>query len=120
MTRRKEKVERVEKIIIYKIESSKTALEYRLYIEGLKRQDDIYFSVHYIIDSKGEIINIIPEKEVSIHDGENININYLTISILENNGNINTYAVNKLLEKLVKKYKLNIDKDVIIKDTKLK
>lgn len=120
MTRRNEKIDRIEKIVIYKVKSSKTALEYRLYIENLKKQEDIYFSVHYIIDQKGNILNIIPEKEISIHDEKNIHINYMTISILilENEKeNFHKLSVNQLLEKLIKKYHLNFDKDVIIKDT---
>lgn len=119
MTRRGEVIERVEKIVIYKVKSSKDALQYRLYIESLKRQEDIYFSVHYIIDSKGDVINIVPEKEVSIHDENNLEMNYVTISILllEEEGKIATFALKKLLADKIKKYQLNINQDVIIKDT---
>lgn len=123
MTRRSEKIQRIEKIVIYKIKSSKSALEYRLYIENLKRQDDVYFSVHYIIDRTGNILNIIPEKEVSIHDEKDLNINYITMSILvleDEKEEFNEEAVSSLLERLVKKYNLNINTDVIIKDTNLK
>lgn len=119
-TRRSEKLEKLEKIVIYKVRSDKSALEYRLYIENLKRQEDVYFSVHYIIDKDGNVVNIIPEREVSIHDENNVHINYITISILvleDENGKICEDATNELLNDLVKKYKLNIDKDVIIKDT---
>lgn len=119
-TRRSEKLEKLEKIVIYRVKSNKTALDYRLYIENLKRQEDIYFSVHYIIDKYGNVLNIIPEKEVSIHDEESVHINYITISILvleDESGNICNSATKELLEDLVKKYNLNIDKDVIIKDT---
>jgi len=119
MTRRGEVIERVEKIVIYKVKSSMDALQYRLYIESLKRQEDIYFSVHYIIDSKGDVINIVPEKEVSIHDENNLEMNYVTISILllEEEGKIATLALKKLLVDKIEKYQLNINQDVIIKDT---
>lgn len=119
-TRRSENLEKLEKIVIYKVRSDKTALEYRLYIENLKRQEDVYFSVHYIIDKYGSVVNIIPEKEISIHDESNVHINYIAISILvleDENGKICDIATNELLNNLVKNYKLNIDKDVIIKDT---
>lgn len=122
-TRRGEKQEELKKIVIYKVKSNKTALEYRLYIENLKRQEDTYFSVHYIVDTKGNVVNIIPECEVSIHDENNIDINYITISILvleDNTGKIDEKSVKELLEKLTQKYNLNIDKDVIVKDTNLK
>lgn len=119
-TRRGEKQEKLKKIVIYKIRSDKTALEYRLYIENLKRQEDTYFSVHYIIDTKGNIVNIIPESEVSIHDENNIDINYITMSILvleDSTGKIHENSLNELLENLTKKYNLDIDKDVIVKNT---
>lgn len=119
-TRRSENLEKLEKIVMYKVRSDKTALEYRLYIENLKRQEDVYFSVHYIIDKYGNVVNIIPEKEISIHDESNVHINYIAISILvleDENGKICDSATNELLNNLVKNYKLNIDKDVIIKDT---
>lgn len=119
-TRRSEKLEKLEKIVIYKVRSDKSALEYRLYIENLKRQEDVYFSVHYIIDKDGNVVNIIPEREVSIHDENNVHINYITISILvleDENGKICKDTTNELLNDLVRKYNLNISKDVIIKDT---
>lgn len=121
MTRRGEKQEKLKKIVIYKVKSDKTALEYRLYIENLKRQEDTYFSVHYIIDTKGNIVNIIPESEVSIHDENNIDINYITMSILvleDSSGKIAETSIKELLDELTQKYNLDIDKDVIIKDTK--
>lgn len=121
-TRRNERLEKLEKIVIYKVKSDKTALGYRLYIENLKRQEDIYFSVHYIVDKEGNIVNIIPLNEVSIHDESNMAINYITISILvleDENGNICDSSIKELLENLVKKHNLNINKDVIVKDTSL-
>lgn len=113
-------MDRIEKIVIYKTKSQRSALEYRLYIENLKKQDDVYFSVHYIIDRNGNVVNIIPEREVSIHDGNDLHINYITISLLvleDEKGEFSKETVGKLLERLVKKYHLNIDTDVIIKDT---
>ena len=119
-TRRNEKIDKVEKIAIYKIKSQKTALEYRLYIENLKKQEDIYFSVHYIIDSYGNVLNIIPEKEISVHDENNIQINYTAISILVLEGKDDKVSYNntaELISKITKKYNLNIAKDIMNKES---
>lgn len=119
-TRRNEKIDKVEKIAIYKIKSQNTALEYRLYIENLKKQEDIYFSVHYIIDSYGNVLNIIPEKEISVHDENNIQINYTAISILVLEGKDDKVSYNntaELISKITKKYNLNIAKDIMNKES---
>ena len=66
-TRRKEKMCNIEYIVIT---SSKyngfSALKNRNIIEKLKYKEDKEFSCHYIIDTDGKKLNIIPEKERAI------------------------------------------------------
>ncbi len=117
-TRRMEKIDRVDKILIT---SSKyngfTALKNRNVIEMGKYKDEHEFSCHYIVGLNGEIINIIPEDELSLAsrgiDDEN------TISIMlcvDKNGEYTKeelFSFKRLLNRLINKYKV-AEKNVLM------
>ncbi len=111
-TRRLEKMNEIKYIIIT---SSKyngfSALKNRNIIEKLKYKEDREFSCHFIIDTNGKILNIIPEKEKAICT-RNSNYDDRSISImltLNKNGYYNKDELNslsKLLNHLKKKYNI--------------
>lgn len=117
-TRRKEKIERVEYIVIT---SSKykgiSALKNRNIIEKIKYKEDEELSCHYIVDLRGGILNVIPENERAICTN-NVNIDSKSISIMLTINDKGEYTENemkslkKLIHKLVKKY--NIKKGKIV------
>lgn len=112
-TRRMEKLENVNKIIItssrYKGFSS---LKNRNVIEMSKYKEDREFSCHYIIGISGEVINIIPEDEAAICT-RNQSIDERSISImlcLDKNGGYtkNEFDSLKLLiDRLIEKYDIS-------------
>ena len=118
-TRPNEKLKGVYKIVLPDAPiKNKSGIKNRNYINNLKYQDDIFSSYHYIIGINGEIINLIPEDEVSIHTG-NIEFDFHSISIA-----ICSYNLNKISSKtlnslsvlsnyLLKKYNLNHKYDLI-------
>ncbi len=61
MTRSKEARKKTTKILLCPFYNK----EIIKYIESLKYQDEMYLSFHYLIDYKGKILNIIPDKEVA-------------------------------------------------------
>ena len=70
MTRPKEKIKKIFKIVLHHAPiKGATAISNRNYINGLKKQDDIFCSYHYLIDFDGKIINLVPENEMTIHTG---------------------------------------------------
>lgn len=114
-TRRMEKMEKIEYIIIT---SSKykgfSALKNRNVIEKLKYKQDREFSCHYIIEKKGNIVNIIPEKECAICT-HNVDIDSKSISIMLTIDNEGKYtcdemdSLKKLLKKIIRKYNIKSD-----------
>lgn len=111
-TRRLEKMNDIKYIIIT---SSKyngfSALKNRNIIEKLKYKEDKEFSCHYIIDTNGKILNIIPEKEKAIctrnsyYDDTSISI-MLTLNKEGNYNEIELISFYKLLSRLKKKYNI--------------
>lgn len=111
-TRRMEKMDRIEYIVIT---SSKykgfSSLKNRNVIEKIKYKQDKELSCHYIIDTNGVVLNIIPDKESAICT-HNVDIDSKSISIMltvNDEGNYNEVelkALKKLLNKLVKKYRI--------------
>ncbi len=61
MTRSKEERKNTTRILLCPFYNKKM-IEY---IEGLKYQDEIYLSFHYLIDGRGRIINIVPNNEIT-------------------------------------------------------
>ena len=116
MTRSKEKITNIQNIIIcpfyYK--------DLIKYLESLKFQDEKYLSYHYSINKEGEILNLIPESEVS-YPTNNIDFNFTCISVAVYLNNKKARINNKeeesliyLIKILCNKYKLNVNKNVII------
>lgn len=120
-TRRMEKMESIDKILIT---SSKyngfPALKNRNIIEMGKYKDEEEFSCHYIVGLKGEIINIIPEDEISfptrgVNDDNTISI----MLCVDKNGEYTKeelFSFKKLLNKLIKKYKIKEENILLEKD----
>ncbi len=111
-TRRFEKINEVKYIIIT---SSKykgfSALKNRNIIEKLKYKEDKEFSCHYIIDTDGTVLNIIPEKEKALcsrianFDDKSISI----MLILNKNGNydeLEIFSLAKLINSIKKRYNI--------------
>ena len=119
-TRRMEKIEKIEYIIIT---SSKyngfSALKNRNIIEKIKYKQDKELSCHYIIDTRGCVLNIIPEKESAICT-HNVDIDNKSISIMLTINEDGDYTENELksLEKLVHKLnkKYDLKKENVIMD----
>jgi len=119
-TRRREKMSRVENIVITSSRyAGFSALKNRNAIERLKNQKEKYFSCHYIIDNKGIVLNIIPETETAICT-KNDKIDSKSISILLTLDKNNEYsskellALNSLITKLKSKY--NLEEENILKE----
>lgn len=112
-TRRMEKIEKVNKIVIT---SSKyngfSSLKNRNVIEMSKYREDREFSCHYIIGVKGEIINIIPEKEVAIctrnveEDKDSISI-MLCVDKNGENTKVQYEILKDLINRLIEKYDIS-------------
>lgn len=117
-TRRKEKMVNIEYIVIT---SSKykgfSALKNRNTIEKIKYNKEKEFSCHYIIDTNGEILSIIPDNEMAICT-KDYNFDSKSISIMLCINEKGKYerkellALKNLLNKLSKKY--NINKENIV------
>lgn len=113
MTRSTEKLKSVKYILIKESFNKKKDLydEFN-YINNLHAQDEIYYSVHYIIGKDGKCLNIIPDYEVS-YSTKSIDLNYYIISIecfTKNNGAFTTETIKSLIElinHLRKKYKIS-------------
>lgn len=114
MTRSGEKIKNIKYVVIHQALNEKLDenQEYD-YIKELSKQEDIYYSVHYIIGKNGKCIQIIPEFEIT-YSTMNIELNYYIISIeccYEKNNkkfNIETEkTLIKLLSYLKKKYNLS-------------
>ena len=111
-TRRFEKINEVKYIIIT---SSKykgfSALKNRNIIEKLKYKEDKEFSCHYIIDTDGTVLNIIPEKEKALcsrianFDDKSISI-MLTLNKNGNYDELETFSLAKLINSIKKRYNI--------------
>ncbi len=117
-TRPNEKINQVFKIILHDAPiKNASAIKNRNYINNLKNQDKIFLSYHYIIGKKGEIINIIPEDEISIHTGKiEYDSNSISIALCSNNNYISNETLSSLRNLsnyLIKKYNLNKKFDLI-------
>lgn len=109
-TRRFEKINEVKYIIIT---SSKykgfSALKNRNIIEKLKYKEDKEFSCHYIIDTDGTVLNIIPEKEKALcsrianFDDKSISI-MLTLNKNGNYDELEIFSLAKLINSIKKRY----------------
>ena len=111
-TRRFEKINEVKYIIIT---SSKykgfSALKNRNIIEKLKYKEDKEFSCHYIIDTDGPVLNIIPEKEKALcsrianFDDKSISI-MLTLNKNGNYDELEIFSLAKLINSIKKRYNI--------------
>lgn len=111
-TRRFEKINEVKYIIIT---SSKykgfSALKNRNIIEKLKYKEDKEFSCHYIIDTDGTVLNIIPEKEKALcsrianFDDKSISI-MLTLNKNGNYDELEIFSLAKLINSIKKRYNI--------------
>ena len=117
-TRRMEKIESIEYIVITSSRyNGFSALKNRNIIEKIKYKEDKEISCHYIVDLSGNILNIIPEKEKAICTN-NVDIDSKSISIMLTINDIGEYtsielmSLKKLLYKLMKKY--NIEKENVL------
>lgn len=120
MTRSEEKIKKVKYIVIHGAinENFEINEEYN-YIKNLSNQDEVYYSIHYIIGKKGECMQIIPEYEIS-YSTMNIDLNYYIISIEccyeKRKEKFSIETINTLIELLSylkKKYRLS-KKDIIL------
>lgn len=111
MTRPKEKLKTVKYIIIHetKYDNAKKEIEY---INNLSYQDEVYYSVHYIIDEYGKCVKLVPENEVT-YSTNDIELNYNVISVaccINEDGKIHNEKAEdslvKLLSYLKEKYDL--------------
>lgn len=120
-TRRMEKMDSIDKILIT---SSKyngfSALKNRNVIEMGKYKEEEEFSCHYIIGLKGEIINIIPEDEISIPTRGIDDDSTLSIMLcIDKEGEYTKeelFSLKKILHKLIKKYKIKEENVLLEKD----
>lgn len=120
-TRRMEKMNSIDKILVT---SSKyngfPALKNRNIIEMGKYKDEEEFSCHYIVGLKGEIINIIPEDEISFSTRGVNDDNTISIMLCVNKYGEYTkeelISFKKILNKLVKKYKIKEENILLEKD----
>ena len=111
-TRRFEKMKEIKYIIIT---SSKyngfSALKNRNIIEKLKYKEDKEFSCHYIIDTDGTVLNIIPEKEKALcsrianFDDKSISI-MLTLNKNGNYDELEIFSLAKLINSIKKRYNI--------------
>ncbi len=113
MTRSGQKLYCVKKIVLGELEIyGSSAIHARNYIESLSRQQDIYLSYHYIIDSTGKILGIIPENEIA-YSTTDVSFNMESIGIClipENeNGDFSKSSIEsqvELVNILINKYNL--------------
>ncbi len=111
-------LEKVKKIAVdYVGNAGSTARANRNYFESLKNGRGLYASAHYIIGLEGEIIQCIPENEISYATNK---ANSYSISIecchAEKNGRFNEKTLNSLRElcaDICKRYRLDPIKDII-------
>lgn len=81
MTRTGEKIKKVENIILHSIGNMYSTLEIcKKEMDNLMNQSNVYFSLHYVIDKEGDILNCIPEEEISL-SCRKIDTNYYAVSI---------------------------------------
>lgn len=120
MNRTGESLKEVKGIILHSIGNLNSTLSIcKNEIDNLSKQDNIYYSLHYIIDKNGDILNCIPETEISL-SCRNIDENYYNISIgcipCDNKGKFSDDTINSLvslLSSLINKY--NLSKDCIFR-----
>ena len=118
-TRPNEKIDKIFKIVLYHAPIiNKSSIANRNYINNLKYQDDIFCSFHYIIGLNGEIINIVPEEELTLHTGIlEYDKHSISVSICYTNKNKLSVKTLKSLENLsiylTKKYNLDPTYDLI-------
>lgn len=118
LTRSKDKIREIYKIVLYHAPKfGMSAIATRNYINNLKNQDNLFCSYHYIIGLDGEIINIIPENELSLHTNIlEFDYHSLAIAICYNDKNLSyasITALKKLCNYLIKKYSLDKNYDII-------
>lgn len=110
----------IKKIVVHWVANPKsTAKNNRDYFENLKNQTRLYVSAHYIVGLNGEIIQCIPEDEISYHAG-NLDMNYKSIGIecchQDSKGRFNDDTYDSLIDlvaDLCIKYNLDPKTDVI-------
>lgn len=120
MTRTVEKIKKVENIILHSIGNVNTTLKMcKKEIDNLSNEGNVYFSLHYIIDKEGNILNCIPEDEISL-SCRKIDINYYAISIgcipCDESGKFSKKTIDSLVtltSSLCKKY--NLEKKNILR-----
>lgn len=120
MTRTGEKIKKVENIILHSIGNVNTTLKMcKKEIDNLSNEGNVYFSLHYIIDKEGNILNCIPEDEISL-SCRKIDINYYAISIgcipCDESGKFSKKTIDSLVtltSSLCKKY--NLEKKNILR-----
>lgn len=88
-----------------------SALKNRNIIEKLKYKEDKEFSCHYIIDTNGTVLNIIPEREKAIcskivnFDDKSISI-MLTLNKDGNYDELEIFSLAKLINSIKKRYNI--------------
>lgn len=120
MTRTGEKIKKVENIILHSIGNVNTTLKMcKKEIDNLSNEGNVYFSLHYIIDKEGNILNCIPEEEISL-SCRKIDTNYYAISIgcipCDESGKFSKKTIDSLVtltSSLCKKY--NLEKKNILR-----
>ena len=121
MTRCKDYLKCIKRIIIHEnINEGFDQVSERNYINNLKYQDEIYYSVHYIIGKGGKCIRCVPEDEVT-YSTNNLVFDYTSISIsycfFNNYGIIDEDIIDslrKLILYLCQKYDIKYKKDICL------
>lgn len=117
MSRCGKKQNKISKILIKKIDKDlDTVNRCYNYFENLKYQSDIFNSYHYIIDSSGLVLKLIPDYEVSFPIGHpKFDNNKISIGLSFKNY---TKELEKQLINLIHyiciKYSLHVEEDVMI------
>ena len=123
MTRCGEKIKKVKYIIVHSGLNKNLNVDFDVekeyeYIINLSKQDEIYYSAHYIIGKDGKCVQIIPEDEIA-YSTMNIDLNYYAISIeccaKRKDGQFSDKTIDKLVKILsYLKEKYNIPKNNIL------
>ena len=120
MIRSAEKIKKIQYIVIHSTNQIYHHW-YEAYIDicRLMKQDEKYESMHYLIDTEGNCISLIPEQEVS-YSTTNIEENYHIISIAcclgNKEGKFNQITIDSLIQLLIylkKKYRLQNENIVL-------
>lgn len=120
MTRSTEKLKKVNYVVIHSAYEKNSDIDEEISrINSLAYQDEVYYSVHYIIGKDGECVKVVPEDEVT-YSTNNIELNYYIISIEccfeKITGEFSEKTVEKLtqlLSYLKKKYNLS-NSDILL------